>query len=154
MQRKLYRSNINYKIAGVCGGYGEYFKIDPTFLRIAAVLLIFADGIGILAYIISWIAMPKRPLVFDDNGMLVQETPEVQGTEPNYSSTAKFLPGLILVVIGAVFLANNLWWWFDFGDLWPVLLIAVGAFLLFRMNGKSDDAGNPNESGEVTHDTR
>ncbi len=152
MQNKLYRSNVDIKIAGVCGGYGEYFRIDPTFLRIAAVLLIFADGIGVIAYIISWIAMPKRPLAFDDTGVpLRQETPEGEVT---YSSSGKYLPGLILVAIGAVFLVNNLWWWFDFGDLWPILLIAVGVFLLFRMNGRSENEQKQSNPEEAHHDAR
>ena len=62
MTKRLYRSRTNSTIAGVCGGLGEYFNIDPTFIRIVAVLLIFADGVGIWGYLIAWIVMPKRPL--------------------------------------------------------------------------------------------
>jgi phage shock protein PspC (stress-responsive transcriptional regulator) len=66
MNKRLYRSRVNSKIAGVCGGLGEYFGIDPTFVRIIAVLLIFADGVGVLAYIIAWIIMSKRPLILEE----------------------------------------------------------------------------------------
>jgi len=58
--RKLYRSKENKKLAGVCGGLGEYFKIDPTIIRLLWVVFILC-GFGILGYIIAWIIMPLRP---------------------------------------------------------------------------------------------
>jgi phage shock protein C len=57
--KRLYRSNKNRVIAGVCGGIGEYFNVDPTLIRLLWVLFIFAGGSGILAYIIAWIVIPK-----------------------------------------------------------------------------------------------
>jgi len=57
--KKIYRSNSNYVVAGVCGGVGEYFNIDPVIIRIAWVVLTFM-GAGILAYLIAWIVIPKR----------------------------------------------------------------------------------------------
>lgn len=60
MDERIYLSTTNKKIAGVCGGIGEYFGIDPTVIRLLWVLTIFLDGIGILAYIIAWIIMPRR----------------------------------------------------------------------------------------------
>ena len=58
--KRLYKSNTNKVIGGVCGGLGEYFGIDPVIFRIIAVLLIFAHGAGLLIYLIAWICMPKR----------------------------------------------------------------------------------------------
>ncbi|HEY8348998.1 MAG TPA: PspC domain-containing protein [Clostridia bacterium] len=60
MDERIYLSTTNKKIAGVCGGIGEYFGIDPTVIRLLLVLTIFLDGIGILAYFIAWIVMPRR----------------------------------------------------------------------------------------------
>jgi len=57
--RRLYRSKKNRVIAGVCGGIGEYFNIDPTLVRLLWVLFIFAGGSGLLAYIIAWIIIPE-----------------------------------------------------------------------------------------------
>ena len=57
--KKLYRSKTDRKICGVCGGLGEYFKIDSTLIRLAAVLLIFME-VGILAYIIAAIIIPEE----------------------------------------------------------------------------------------------
>lgn len=58
MGKKLYRSQTDKKIAGVCGGVAEYFGIDSTLVRLGWVLFTFAGGSGILAYIIAWIIMP------------------------------------------------------------------------------------------------
>lgn len=58
--KRLYKSETNKVIGGVCGGLGEYFGIDPTVLRIIAVVLIFAHGAGLLIYFIAWLCMPKR----------------------------------------------------------------------------------------------
>ena len=58
--KKLYRSSTNYKLAGVCGGIGEYFNIDPTLVRLAWILFSVMGGAGLLAYIIAAIVMPKQ----------------------------------------------------------------------------------------------
>lgn len=57
--KKLYRSSTNCMLAGVCGGIGEYFNIDPTLIRLAWVLFSALGGSGILAYIIAAIIIPK-----------------------------------------------------------------------------------------------
>ena len=58
--KRLYRSRNERIIAGVCGGFGEYFNIDPTIIRLIWVLLAFS-GAGIIAYIIAWIIIPEKP---------------------------------------------------------------------------------------------
>lgn len=58
--KRLYRSKKNKIIAGVCGGIGEYFNIDPVFIRLFWVLCVFAWGFGILAYLIAWLIIPSR----------------------------------------------------------------------------------------------
>ncbi len=57
--KRLYRSKKNRVIAGVCGGLGDYFDVDPTLIRLIWVLFMFT-GAGILAYIIAWIIMPEK----------------------------------------------------------------------------------------------
>jgi len=61
MAKKMYRSVEDRKIAGVCGGIGEYFDIDPTLVRLLTVALVLAGGSGVLAYILAWIIIPKAP---------------------------------------------------------------------------------------------
>ena len=58
MQRKLYRSRNDSRIAGVCGGLGEYLDIDPTLIRLIFVLLALTGGHGVLLYIILWLIVP------------------------------------------------------------------------------------------------
>jgi phage shock protein C len=60
--KKLQRSRTNHKIAGVCGGLGEYFDVDPTLIRLVWLIALFFAGTGLLAYIIAWIVMPEEPL--------------------------------------------------------------------------------------------
>ena len=58
--KKLYRSSTDYKLAGVCGGIGEYFNIDSTLIRLAWILFSVMGGAGVLAYIVAAIVMPKQ----------------------------------------------------------------------------------------------
>jgi len=58
--KRLYRSNVDKIIGGVCGGLGEYMEVDPVLIRIIWTILGFV-GIGIIAYIIAWIIIPKNP---------------------------------------------------------------------------------------------
>lgn len=62
-EKRLYRSRTNKVIAGVCGGLGEYFEIDPVILRILWAVLVLVFGTGILAYLIAWLVMPSTPLI-------------------------------------------------------------------------------------------
>ncbi len=65
MAKKLYKSNTDKKLAGVCGGIAEYFDIDSTLVRLIWVIIILAAGTGILAYIIAAIVMPDPPVNYD-----------------------------------------------------------------------------------------
>ena len=59
--KQLYRSSSNKKLAGVCGGLGEYFNVDPTIVRVVFVLLALPGGFpGILPYAILWLVVPLR----------------------------------------------------------------------------------------------
>src|ERR1700688_1305872 len=63
--RRLMRSATDSKIAGVCGGLGEYLGVDSTIvLLIWAVLAVVPGGIvgGIIAYVVAWVIVPKAPL--------------------------------------------------------------------------------------------
>jgi phage shock protein C len=59
--KRLYRSRSDRMIAGVCGGLGHYFGIDPTLVRLAFVILALAGMSGGLAYIILWLVVPEEP---------------------------------------------------------------------------------------------
>lgn len=61
MTKRLYKSKKDIMICGVCGGIAEYFDIDPTIVRLVAVVLIFGWGSGLLAYLVGAIIIPKNP---------------------------------------------------------------------------------------------
>lgn len=61
MNRRLYKSNTNKMVSGVCGGIAEYFGIDPTLVRLGWVLFCALGGSGILAYVIAAIVIPHKP---------------------------------------------------------------------------------------------
>lgn len=61
MAKKLYRSRSDKVIAGVCGGLAKHWETDVVWIRVLAVVSIFLNGLGLLAYIIMWIVVPLEP---------------------------------------------------------------------------------------------
>ena len=61
--RKLLRSDTKRMIAGVCGGLGEYFSVDPTLIRLLFVFATILGGPGLIAYLIFWIVVPSESKV-------------------------------------------------------------------------------------------
>lgn len=63
--KRLYRSQSDRKICGVCGGIAEYFNIDPTLVRLGGVLLAcISFGTGILAYFVAAVIIPDQPQTY------------------------------------------------------------------------------------------
>ncbi len=63
MRKRLYRTENDRKIAGVCGGIAEYFDLDPSLVRVAFALFCLLGGFGILLYILLWIIVPVKSKV-------------------------------------------------------------------------------------------
>ena len=61
--KRLYLSKDNKKIFGICGGIGEYFDIDPTVIRVIAIIAGIATAVlpSVVAYLIAWLIIPKKP---------------------------------------------------------------------------------------------
>jgi len=64
MGNRIYRSNSDKILGGVCAGLAEYLDIDPTIIRIIWAVSFFS-GFGFLAYVIAWIVIPQRPYGVD-----------------------------------------------------------------------------------------
>lgn len=59
--KKLYRSRKDKMIAGICGGIGEIYSLDPTMIRLVyALITIFSVGTALLVYILGWIIIPEE----------------------------------------------------------------------------------------------
>ena len=161
MDKKLYRSNKDKIIAGVCAGLGEYFDLDVTLVRIIFVVIVLAGGAGVLAYIILWILVPQnlgegRVIKAGSKEAVSQFASEVKGKaeeikdafskdekkeeeggapEEKKKIERRVWPAIILFVIGVFFLVGNFAPWFTWGKLWPVLLIVVALAMLFKRRG-------------------
>ena len=59
--RRLYCNRTDRMIWGVCGGLAKYFNVDPTLIRVLAVVSVFITGLSILAYIIMALIIPLEP---------------------------------------------------------------------------------------------
>ena len=70
MSKRIYRNTKEKVIAGVCSGLGEYFNIDPVVIRMIWLIAVLIFGTGILAYILAWIFIPKKP----ENAVQVKTT--------------------------------------------------------------------------------
>ncbi len=81
--RKLFRSETDKMIAGVCGGLGEYLGIDSTIVRLIFVFLFLLGGHGLLVYLILWIVMPPAPSA---------ARPPAYPTTPTYSEPTRPAP--------------------------------------------------------------
>ena len=85
MSKRLYRSQNERMIAGVCGGLAEYFDIDPTLVRLAMVLLALAGGPGLVLYIIMAIVVPEEPLGQASGGMMAPSDDVIDVTPEDVS---------------------------------------------------------------------
>ena len=59
--KRLYRSNTDKMIAGVCGGLAQYLGVDPTIVRLVMLLLMFTGGAAVPIYLILWVITPLEP---------------------------------------------------------------------------------------------
>ena len=140
--KRLYRSPTEKKIAGVCGGIAEYFDIDPVFVRIAAFLVTVPHGFGIIVYLICWAAIPMRaggepaaPTAPVEPPGQTPRSPET--TARSRQGSGELLAGGVLILVGLFFLMFNVgffdldifrFWRWRF--IWPVILIALGFFVV------------------------
>ena len=155
-KKRIHRSTESKVIAGVCGGLGDYFDIDPTWIRILFVLSIFANGIGLIAYIIWWIVVPQQPLpvhVVTDAESPPSQAKVAVPAEAKDSHGAGFWPGIVLIALGLIFLFNRLFFWVDFEHVWPILLIGLGAVLIYRAArphpSREESSVSDTQEGEV-----
>lgn len=137
-KRRLYRSVVNRRIAGVCGGVAEYFNIDPLIVRLVWFFSIFAHGVGLFAYIAAWIIIPEG-----------HQT--ASAAPPAKPQSNQYIWGGILIVLGFIFLAERLDWdflvpwrwhyilpyWFNWGVAFSVFVILLGVMLIFRSSGSA-----------------
>lgn len=151
MNNKLYRSRINRVFGGVASGFAEYLNLDPVVVRVIFIIISIFNGIGVLLYIIFWIIIPEKPIELSfstssnktGNGTNEKQTSEKKTEDTNfgidddlYSYKSKnrgtVVFGTILILLGLIFLAENLFPLFDLIDLLPIGLVVIGAVLIYN----------------------
>lgn len=146
MNKKLNRSVKDKVIGGVAGGLAEYFEIDPVIVRVLFVVSLFFHGAGFIAYIILWITLPEAPYVFQTASDVNSSanTSSDSDYKPNDAAAAYFKSldekkmkrnrnvGIVLLVFGCIFLADNFIPKINFADFWPIVLIALGLSILLN----------------------
>ncbi|MBD3282487.1 MAG: PspC domain-containing protein [Candidatus Portnoybacteria bacterium] len=138
--KKLYRSRNDKVIAGIAGGLGEYFDIDPVLIRVLFVALLFAGGVSIPLYIILILVVPLEPKKGEEGAKGdVQEKVQKAAKDLKKSSnnvSAGNIIGLVVFLIGLVLLMNRIFplsfRWFGMDLLWPIIVIIIGLVLFFK----------------------
>lgn len=141
--QKLFRSRSQKVFAGVCGGLSKYFNVDPVFIRIIFVVALFSGGLGLIAYIIFWIATPQEPLRYSPIYPVgdYSEVPPLQDIEEETSEMpkkTKVFFGYLLIAIGLIIMLGELVPHFDFSYVLALIFVGIGIFLLFS-NKKSEE---------------
>lgn len=127
--RRLLRSRDERVLGGVCGGIGEYLGVDPVLIRLAAVLLVFAGGAGVIAYIVGWIVIPEEP----EGAAREPRAAKAAGEDEAMQGRARVIAGAVLAGLGGLLLLDILLpISFDHNVILPVLLIVIGAAVIAR----------------------
>jgi phage shock protein C len=148
---RLVRPRSERMIAGVCGGLGLYFGIDPVIVRLLFVVLALSTGLTLILYPILWLIMPEAAdaMALPPGARFDPQTGEPLPAEPASGATVRLpdagaQPGgttsprtrvlaLVLVVVGTLLLLDNLGAFFGFrlsSFALPVMLVGLGMYLL------------------------
>ena len=117
-EKRLLRSSTDQVVSGVFGGIAQYFGVDSVIVRIIAVLMFIARPAEfIIFYIIASIIIPET----DNNPPI----------GPKNKKDSKLF-GVILIVVGVLFLFENFFAWFTWDYVWPLAIIAFGVYKVMR----------------------
>ena len=134
MNQTLFRIPSRGQLGGVAAGLAERFGIDVAVVRIILFFgLIFSHGIFFIIYIILWAALPVQhewqTASMDANA--TNDSP-FNETLTNMKKDSNRVWGIILIALGTIFLLDEWLPDFDFGKFWPLILIAVGGYIIFK----------------------
>lgn len=154
--KRLYRSKTDRQISGVCGGLAQYFGVDSTLVRLVFLLMLIFGGSGFIIYIIMAIVVPEEgstartpdEVIHANTQELADKARDFgKGIELGASSSSSpdtartgqqgaLIFGLILIVLGGMFLMQNLLR-INFSQFWPLILIVIGIAMLVPQFRKS-----------------
>lgn len=144
MQR-AYRLRKGKVVGGVCAGIAEYFDIDPVLLRIGFAVSFFVYGTGFLLYLILMIALPYKDEIVEYSQKTDDQENQPSSSENEYvydpaekKSKRNLMGGILLITLGVIFLAGNYIPDIDFSNLWPLILVAIGATTIYNSMHRSN----------------
>jgi phage shock protein C len=117
--RQLRRSRNDKVVGGVCGGLGRYLGVDPVLLRVAAAALALSGGVGVLAYVVAWVAIPEA----------APDEPETAAPRADRHAVALAV-GAALVALGALLLLRSVVPWFGADLFWPLVVVGAGVLVV------------------------
>jgi len=148
MAKRLYRNDTEKVIGGVCSGLAEYFDIDVVIVRVIFIATALVWGTSILIYLILWIAIPRKPVV-PVSKSATEETPEAIGiatkqiqSESVRTNKSREILAVILIFVGLYATLDNIVYWFSGRIVLPIVLIALGLFILLFPWGKQKETKN------------
>ena len=131
--KQLTRSATDRKIAGVCGGLGEYFNVDPIIFRIAFFFALCMGGTGFILYIVMVLVVPEKQKSFQHNSRPNDEIiiEEVSDEKKSRIKDATLLVlGTMLILFGTFFFIVRALPFHFHEFLFPTLLVCGGILLL------------------------
>jgi phage shock protein C len=134
--KQLYKSRKDKVIDGVCGGLAEYLGVDSTLVRILWLLGFLLHGLGLIAYILAMILVPVNP-----------DHKNPKEKKKKDSGNAVLLLGVILIVLGLIFLSQQLGWHYRWNNpfqyfhfwkiswktIWPLGFILLGILYIVHV---------------------
>jgi phage shock protein PspC (stress-responsive transcriptional regulator) len=137
MNKRLYRSQENKIVGGVCGGIGNYLDIDPVIIRLIFLGIIVITFNFFWVYVVLWVLIPSEDqnssIDFSEriHGMGDDIRTAVHSPKANYTV---YIGGTLILIGGALLAKNYIPVAFDYIDnmIFPLLLIGLGAFVFVR----------------------
>ncbi len=162
MNDRLFRSRRNRIVGGVAAGFAEYLNLEPIIIRLLFVVITIFNGLGILLYIVLWIVVPEEIVVQTGTGTTTaqgdkdfdkhsakendessrsenigdNEYTPADKDEKKSSGKGRIIIGLTLLVLGFLFLFDNFFPYFEIIDIFPLLLLGLGIFLIWNSISK------------------
>ena len=142
MNQTLYRIPSKGQLGGVAAGLAERFGIELAVMRVILVVgLLITHGIFLMIYIILWASLPVQHS-WQTTSADANNASNFNETLTNMKKDSNKVWGIILIVLGTIFLLDEWIPDFDFGKFWPLILIAVGGYIIFRDKDKIDYKNN------------
>jgi phage shock protein PspC (stress-responsive transcriptional regulator) len=147
MNQNLYRIPSKGQLGGVAAGLAERFGIDIAVMRVILFLgLIFTHGIFFWIYVILWATLPVQEQWQTANGTDASNDFTFNETLTNMKKDSSKVWGIVLIILGTIFLLDEWIPDFDFGKFWPLILIGVGGYIIFKDKDKIDFHNDSNNS--------